>query len=339
MRVIVTAACAACVAFTACGASAAFADPLQIRIGWATTPTHMQPLIDELQKRHADVFPLFGKSYVAAGLRFQGSTPQIQALAINELEIAAFGPSALTLAVNNAHLDVAIVADVFQDGVPGYTSVHYVVRADSPIRQVEDLKGKSVASNAIGSFGDSAMRVMFRRHDISDRDVTTVETNFANMPAMLDDGKVELINLVPQYTYLLKQGKYRLLFSAVDGEGRIQAQIWAMRTDFIAAHRPALIDFFEDHIRAVQWLQAPEHHDEAVAIAAAVTKGAPDTLAFLYTSEDSYHAPDARPDIAGTQAAIDNDVKLGIIAKGLTVSPHYVDLSLVDEANARLKTH
>src|SRR5665213_4254751 len=127
-----TIALTAALALAAAG-SQAQADPWQIRVGWATTPTHMQPIIDELHKRHPDLFHHFGKSYVAAGLRFQGSTPQIQALAINELEIAAFGPSALTLAVNNAHLDVAIVADVFQDGVPGYTTLHYVVRADSPI--------------------------------------------------------------------------------------------------------------------------------------------------------------------------------------------------------------
>ena len=114
---------------------AAQAEPWKIRIGWATTPNHMQPIIDELQRRHPDLFHHFGKSYVAEGERFRGSTPQIQALAINELEIAAFGPEALALAVNNARLDVRMVADVFQDGVPGYSSVTYVVKSDSPYPQ------------------------------------------------------------------------------------------------------------------------------------------------------------------------------------------------------------
>ncbi len=319
-------------------AAVAHADPLQIRIGWATTPTHMQPIIDALQKKHPELFPHFGKSYVAAGIRFQGSTPQIQALAINELEIAAFGPEALDLAITNAHLDVRVVADVFQDGVPGYASVTYVVRKDSPFHKVEDLKGHVVASNAIGSFGDTAMRVMLHQHGISDRDVTTVQTNFNSMPAMLDDGKVDLINLVPQFHYLLDQGKYRVLFTAAQGEGRIQAQLWAMRADFIAAHRPALVDFFEDHIRAVQWLLDPAHHDETVALAADVTKAAPATLEYMYTKADSYHAPDARPNIAGIQHSIDTNVKLGLVPKAVTVAPKYVDLSLVNDANKRLGT-
>jgi sulfonate transport system substrate-binding protein len=331
-----TIAASAALVIAACAASPAHAEPWNIRVGWVTTPGHMQPIIDALQQRHPELFPHFGKSYVAKGVRFQGTTPQIQALAINELEIAAFGPEALALAVKNAHLDVRVIADVFQDGVPGYSSITYVVRADSPITKIEDLRGKNLATNAIGSFGDSAMRIMLRQHGLSDRDFTSVETNFANMPAMLDDGKVDMIILVPQYQHMLKQGKYRLLFTAAQGEGRIQAVLWAMRSDQIAAHRAALVDFLEDHVRAVQWLLSPAHHQEAVAIAVDVTKAKPETLGFMYTKEDSFHAPDGRPDVAASQHALDVELKYGIIKEGLAVAPAYVDLSAVDEANKRL---
>jgi NitT/TauT family transport system substrate-binding protein len=317
------------------GASA-HADPLQIRVGWATTPTHVQPLVDELQKQHPEIFPHFGKSYVAEGLRFNGSTPQIQALAIKELEIAAFGPSAVALAVNNAQLDMRIVGDVFQDGRPGYSTVHYAVLADGPVKTVEDLKGRRVASNAIGSFGDSTMRVMLHKHGITDKDVTTIEVNFGNMPAMLEEGKVDLINLVPQFSSYLTSGKFRILFTAHDAQGVSQAQIWAMRADFIKDHRPALVDFFEDHIRALRWLLNPANHQEAVAIAQTVTKMHAEDLAYIFTSDDSYRSADALPDIAATQKAINNDLSLGIIQKGLTVAPHYVDLSLAEDAEHRI---
>jgi NitT/TauT family transport system substrate-binding protein len=316
--------------------SGAAADPLQLRIGWATTPTHVQPLIDELQKRHPEIFPHFGQSYVAGGLRFDGSTPQIQALAINELEIAAFAPSAVALAVNNAHLDVRIVADVFQDGVPGYSTVRYVVLNDGPIRQVSDLKGARVGTNAIGSFGDSLMRVMLHKNGITDKDVTTIQMNFANMPAMLGENKVDLINLMPQFGSYLASGKFRLLFTGHDALGVSQAQIWAIRADFIAAHRPALVDFFEDHIRALHWFVDPAHHDEAVTIAQAVTKQSKDDVAYVFTSNDSYRSPDALPDIAATQRQIDTDVELGVVQKGIIAAPTYVDLSLIEDAKKRL---
>jgi NitT/TauT family transport system substrate-binding protein len=318
------------------GAAPAKADPFKIRVGWATTPTHVQPLIDELQKRHPEVFPRFGKSYVAEGMRFNGSTPQLQALAINELELAAFGPSVVSLAVNNAHLDLRIVADVFQDGVPGHSSVRYVVLADGPVKKVEDLKGRRVGTNAIGSFGDSTMRVMMRKHGLSDKDFTSIEVGLGNMPAMLQESKVDLIALIPPYRYYLANGKFRLLFNGHDAQGISQAQIFAMRADVIAEHRAALVDFFEDHIRALRWMIDPAHHDEDVAIAMTVTKAKKEDLDYLFSEEDSYRDPDARPNLEATQHAIDNDLSLGVIQKGITVAPKYVDLSMIEDAKKRI---
>src|SRR5437588_2741995 len=135
------------------------ADPLRMRIGWAQAPGHLGPLIHELQRRHPEVFRHFGESYVAEPIRFQGSTPQIVAMAVGELEVAAFGSSALALAIVNAHLDMRVVADVIQDGVDGQFSQPYMVRKDGPIRAIEDLKGHRVATNAIGSASDAAMRI------------------------------------------------------------------------------------------------------------------------------------------------------------------------------------
>src|SRR6185312_2568076 len=267
MNLFIKGAAAAAIAASIGLASGASAEPYKVRVGWVTTPTHMQPIIDELHNRHPELFPHYGKSYVVESMHFKGTPPQITALATNELDIAALGPEALALAVDNAHLDVRMIADVFQDGAPGYATITYVVRKDSPIQKVEDLRGKVIATNAIGSFGDSAMRIVMRSHGLEDKDFTTVEANFNTMPAMLDEKKVDLINLLPQFRHLMtKEGKYRKLFTAYDGEGHIQAVLWAMRAEVLAAHRAAVVDFLADHIRAIRWLLEPSHHDEAVAI-------------------------------------------------------------------------
>src|SRR5579862_8082279 len=235
-------------------AAAARAEPLTIRVGWVVTPGHLAPLIEELGKREPGVFKHLGKSYVMQAVHFQGTTPEIQAQAINDLEVASFSPAAVALAITNAHLDERIVADVVSDGVPGHFSENFVVLADGPIKTVEDVKGKRIATNTIGSASDEAMRTMFRKHGIKDTDFTTVEANFANMPAMLEGGKLDMIGLLPQFAKgIIDNPKYKVLFTARDAVGPTQAVMWAMRGDFIAAHRPALVDFFEDHIRAVRW--------------------------------------------------------------------------------------
>src|ERR1700733_13739027 len=237
--------------------------------GWNTRTIAVIALIGALAKRHPELFKHLGQSYVMQPTRFNGTTPQIQAQAIGELEIASQAPSALALAITNAHLDLRVVADVLQDGHDGYFSEDFVVKADGPIKTIEDVKGKRIATNTIGSASDSAMRAMFRKHGIQDADFTTVETNFANMPAMLDGDKVDMIGLLPQFAKgYAGNAKYKVLFRASDAVGPTQGVMWAMRADTIAAHPRAFGDFFEDHIRAVRWFLDPANHKEAIAICA-----------------------------------------------------------------------
>jgi len=322
--------------FACAAATAARADaPVALRIGWVQVG-HVTPMYDVLAKRHPDVFPHFGKSYTAAGVRFNGTTPEIQAMAVGELEIASFAPSSFTLAVTNAKLDVRLVSDLIQDGKKGWFDEPFVVRKDGPVKTIEDVKGKRVATNTIGSASDNAMRIMLRKHGLQDSDFTTVETNFANMFAMIEQDKVDLIAALPQSLKEIRDaGRYRTLFTAGEARGPAQTVAWAMRADFIKAHRPALVDFFEDHLRALRWFLDPAHHDEAVAIAAEVTKQKPDELGYFFTHDDFYRDPDGRLDLAAAQQEIADSVKLGILPKPIEIRDH-VDTSLIEEARKRI---
>ncbi|MGH7037450.1 MAG: ABC transporter substrate-binding protein [Stellaceae bacterium] len=327
-------------AATMVGASPVAAAPLPIRVGWAETPGHLAPLVAVLAKRHPQIMPGDGKVYNFVPERFPGSTPQIQALAIHDLEIAAFSDSAFALAITNAHLDVKIVADVIQTGHKGYFPGEYVVAKNGPIKTIADVKGKRVATNAIGSEADSTMRAMLRKHGIKDSDFTTVEANFANQPAMLEEGKVDMIELLPQFAHdIMATGKYRVLFTAVQVHGISEAVFWCMRADFIKAHRAALIDFFTDYMRAVRWFLNPKNRPEALGILAAVTHKPLKDLQFAFTPHDFYRSPDLMPDIPAVQREIKEDVKLGVLPQNITVSPQYVDLSLVKAAAKRLGAH
>ena len=318
-------------------AAPAAAEPLTIRVGWVQTPGHLAPLVEALGKAHPEVFKHLGKSYVLKATRFRGTTPQIQAQAIGDLEIVSQSPSALALAITNAHLDERVVADVLEDGHPGYFSEYFVVRTDGPIKTIENVKGRRIATNTIGSASDEAMRTMFRRHGIADKDFTTVETNFANMPAMLEGGKLDMIGVLPQFAHgIIGSPKYRVLFRAVDAVGPTQAVVWGMRAQFIAAHRAQLLDFFEDQIRARRWFFDPRNRRAALALAAEVTKLPADRLQYAFTQQDFYRSPDLKPDIGLVQKEIDESVKLKVLPKAVTISPDHVDLSLIEEAKRRI---
>jgi len=316
---------------------AANADPLAIRIGWVQTPGHMAPIVEALSKKHPELFKHLGKSYVMEPIHFNGTTPQIQAQAIGDLDIASQAPSALALAITNAHLDERVVADVLSDGGGDYYTEQFVVLADGPIKTIDDVKGKRIATNTIGSASDAAMRAMFRKHGIKDSDFTTVETSFSNMPAMLEGGKLDMIGVLPQFAEgIIGNPKYRVLFTARDAVGPTQGVMWAMRADTIAKNRAAYVDFFEDYIRAIRWFLDPANHKEAVAICADVTKLPAERLEYVFSKKDFYHSPDAVPNIALVQKEIDEDVKLGVLPKPVQISPEYVDLSLIREAKQRI---
>src|SRR5258708_35001890 len=101
----------------------------------------------------------------------------VTGLGTGEVDLAPLAPSSFGLALQNARLDdLRIVTDDYQDGVAGRYSGEFLVRDDSPIAKVEDLKGKVLAVNAIGGGSDSALRAMLRRHRLQNRpDYTVVE--------------------------------------------------------------------------------------------------------------------------------------------------------------------
>src|SRR5258708_16196533 len=176
------AAVASCLLLT-CGLAAA--EPLKLRVGWAQAPSQLTPLAAELARRRPELFPGLGRSYTLEPLFFQGSTPQIQALAGGELEIASLGPSSFALAVTNARLDLRIVADVMQDGAPGYYSTWWAVRKDGPVRTVAYMKDRRAALNELGATSAIVLRQVPRRPRLPSPTSTPFTPTFATILTLL----------------------------------------------------------------------------------------------------------------------------------------------------------
>ena len=313
----------------------ASADPLNIRVGWSTMPGHMIPVLFG----NPDILKHYGKSYTVETIAFRGSSPQITAMAARDVDLVAYSPATLALTVLNAHLDTKVVADIIQDGVEGYHSEVFLVRSDSGINSVADLKGKRVGSNAVGSASDTAMRSMMKRSGLSDpRDFTTIEAAFPSLPALLEAKKVDMaVVLLPKELEMQASGAYRALFTAKDAWGPADLVFLAGRADFLAKNRAAMADFMEDYVRAWRWFEDPANHEAGVAIIAKFMRVPAADVNYVFTKDDYYRDPFARPNIAGIQSAIDVSKDLGVIPATIKVDPKYVDLSFIDEAERRIK--
>jgi sulfonate transport system substrate-binding protein len=231
-----------------------------------------------------------------------------------------------------------VISDDFQDGNAGYYSNEFMVLADGPIKRVEDLKGKVVATNAAGSAVDVAMRAMLRKHGLEDkRDYTALEAPFPTMRAMLAEKKVDLVPAALPFALDPELKKIsRTLFTTKDAVGISQFSIWAARKGFIDKNRAALIDFMEDTLRIVHWYLDPANHKEVMEICARITKQPADRFAWVYTDKDYYRDPNMMPDLAALQRNVDLTHDLGFIKTSFDVNK-FADLSLVRDAAKRLR--
>lgn len=316
------------------------ADPVLIRLSYIVPVSNWATMLPEKK----DLAKYWGKTYKFEAVHFQGTPELVQAQAINELEIGDHGYSSFAYGVLNAGLDYRIIADEIQDGAPGYFSNEYLVRNNSGIKTIEDLKGKTLAVNIKGSAIDIPLRNLLLMHHVALNEVHFIEAPIPAMPAMLKEKKIDLASLpLPFTSSPTVQAFSHPIALTRDGAGVTALAFWVVREGFIKAHRAALVDFLEDALRIERWYMNPANHDAAVKIAAKV--GHVPTSQYqnwLFEKKgqqgDYYRDPNGLPNLKAIQSNIDLAYKLGFL-KGTFDVRKYADLSLIKEAAARLDAH
>src|SRR6516165_5691179 len=255
--------------------SVARAEPLLIRNSNVVPVADWEPFIvakKELAKH-------WGTSYLMEAVRYQGTPPMITAMVNGELEIANLAYSTLGIAIENAGLaDLRVITDALQDGVPGYFSNQFFVCKDSGIKRIEDLKGKVLATNAIGAGVDIAMKAGLQKHGLIDkRDYTVIEAPFPTMPAMLAEKKADLVTAVMPFAVSPELNQVGVpLYDQTEGMGPTQFLIWAARQSWVDKNRAALVDYMEDMMRIERWYLEPKNHDEVTKIVGDMVKVPPE---------------------------------------------------------------
>ena len=313
------------------------AEPLKLRIAWVATPGTLVPLMDKvpgLMKNN-------GVTYSLEPVYYTSSPTQVTAIASGELEIGALGFTSFPFAVQNAKLDLRIIADDLVDGHDDYVGIAYKVRRDDPIKTPEDLRGHVLGVIGIGSSSDVALRMELLKaglHYGIDYN-NPVEIRPPNAKDMLLEHKVDVIPAGPPWNYdpdLIANS--RVLFTMKEAMGGPAAlSFWVVRDDFLKAHRPVLVDLLQDTIRAYHWFADPANHDQAVTVLSQVTKiPAAQLTTWAFTKKGPYRNPDAIPDVAMIQRDVDDMTTLGLVKGHVEVKP-YMDTSLAEEALQRAK--
>ncbi|MBI3092374.1 MAG: ABC transporter substrate-binding protein [Candidatus Tectomicrobia bacterium] len=313
---------------------AAAAEPVNLRVAYINAVGQLTPLIYELK----GVLKHHGASYTVTSLQFQGTSPQIAAMAAGQLEVANLAFSSFANTVLNARLPIRIIADTARDGVEGHTSQTWYVPQDSPIKTVRDLKGKTVAINVLGAGIDLMLKVALKKNNLAPgRDVNIVEVAFPNMGPMLRQGKIDA-GIIPISLFFREdsKGKLRQLFTGKDYVGQTEFLMSTVLDKTIKERPEALTDFLEDYLIGLRWFRDPANRDKALDLAARYTKAPRKAMeAWAFKPQfDFYRAPDGELDLPALQRSIDLLAEMQFIKESFEVN-RYVDLSLLRKAQAR----
>ena len=313
------------------------ADPPAIRLAWSVMPGELAPVIFA---SHPELAHNNGKTYAFSPVHITASPQMIQGLAANEIDIAAFAFSSFPLAVQNAGMtDLRIIADESQDGAPGYYTDESKVRNDGGIAKIEDLKGKVLATNGLGTGVHMSMTALLKRHGLEEkRDYTVIEVPFPAMTAVLKDKKADMITTTTPFIWAPElQAIGKTLFTNKDAIGTSELSFWAMRDSFIKKNRAAVVDLLEDMLRSIRWYKDPANRKEGIELIAKFMKRPPAAFEqWIFTKKDFYRDPDLLVDLGALQHNVDTMKEIGVIKESMDVKK-YADLSMMKEAAARLK--
>jgi ABC-type nitrate/sulfonate/bicarbonate transport system substrate-binding protein len=311
-----------CAAVFGSGVAAA-QDKVKIRIG-----THISISAHLFMQKKPDILKNLGKTYEVEWVRFSGSGDAMPALVAGKVDGCLATPFPLSNALFQSRVPVTVVHQLLSFGFDGHYDDATVVRADSGINTVADLKGKVFGVNAIGSTVEQNMRIMARKAGLDpDRDITIVEGRPPFLPAMVRDNKVQAATLFqPFFEDAMAKGDLKVLFtvSTVYG-GPTDYVFMAFDDKFLKANAGAVRDYIEDYLRAVNW--ALDNRAEAVKIYSDEWK-LPFAVAdsYLLTKKDYLVRRDGKLAAANVQPIVDGLAANKFIGQSYDVAK-YIDLS------------
>jgi NitT/TauT family transport system substrate-binding protein len=205
---------------------------------------------------------LFKKQGLDVDVKGFASGPALtQALAAKELDIAYVGFVPAYQWLDRGISTVAIAQSSY-----GLGSI--VVRKDSSINSLADLKGKTIASSRKASGNDSLLRGFLLREVAKlepDRDVQIVGMGEeAKVDALLDKKVDAALTVEPITTKLLATDQARVLVNTVDAAPKHPWYLVVARADWLKANREQAVKFVRGHVEAVKQLSAGEGGDVIV---------------------------------------------------------------------------
>jgi ABC-type nitrate/sulfonate/bicarbonate transport system substrate-binding protein len=302
----------------------AAADPLLIQIGHG--PAGEEQLW--LMKARPDITPNQGKLYNLEWHLFGGAEPRFKAFDAGDLDIATTSGAAALFAASKG-IPFKLIASISMESKKGFNA-HFMVREDSPIHTLADLKGRIMAVNAYKSGTELWERIAAVKGGLDpDKDVKFAVVGFPSMGNAVRSKLVDVGSFGGVFYYdETRQGGLRTLFTTKDMIPEDEElQMIMTHQAFIDAHREVVKAFLADFVASTKWFT--EHTQEAREdlIKSQMVMLKPEE--FL-PSPEMYRKPSGKPSIADLEVQQDILLKYGFQTSKVKVAD-YVDDTLVPQ--------
>jgi ABC-type nitrate/sulfonate/bicarbonate transport system substrate-binding protein len=307
-----------------CGGDEAGDDgPVKIRMGWGIPAEEIKYVMME----HPEVAEHLGSAYEIEWQQFSGTALGVQGLAAGTLDCATVGGLSVANGIDRG-ADIVILGEFIEERSPNISTA-WMVRKDSGIDSIDDLRGKRVATNAVGGSTDYLQDFYIEQQSglKAGRDYEKVEVPFGQMQETLLSGRVDL-GLFPQpfYGAINATGEVEPLFRVNDQIEPFVQLLNGCRRDFVEENREAIERFQEDWTRIARWMDDPANRDEVVEASAASTKIPADVLdRFLLTEQDYFRPPGGAVSLGALQDEWDFFRERGGIESDLNVRDHVIE--------------
>lgn len=301
----------AAVALAACVGTAA-AEPVKMRLGYGAAAEEQVWLLiakPQLGKN-------YGKAYTLDATQFASSSKRAQAFEADAIDLASGSANGVIFAAAEG-VTAKIIASISRESTRAFSTSYYV-KADSPIKTVKDLKGKTVGINGFSTSGHLWVKAALEKNSLSDSDVTIVPIPFPAMEQSLNAGKIDIGEFPQPFAALLeKHMKVRKIFNAKYGVPFDEELIVLIGKDaFLKAHAAAIRALLSDLKDSTKFYLDHPREARQILIDAKMVRVSPDVYLDM---DDYYRDPTLRPSVADLEKMQAFQMKAGFQKKSVDV--------------------
>ena len=181
-----------------------------------------------------------------------GSPRTVQSMLAGDIDYAIAGaPAFLRARMQGA--DAVILSST-----SGFVSQRLVLRLDSPMASIKELKGKTIGVTQYGSAGDSFLRAALKKTGIKESEVVILQMGgTSNVAQALEAGKMEVGVLGDSSSLLFFRGKAKPLKGGSSRElGFLGLEVPLGTTERkIKSDRGGVIRFMQAYVEAIHYVK------------------------------------------------------------------------------------